>query len=63
MLMVNGVGTTASGVDCYFSADGGVTPKNITDLVAGDTLYWNGNTSNAGFKLDITDRVDIIYES
>lgn len=57
-----GNGVTASTTDCYFSADGGTTAKTITNLVAGDQLYWNGGVNNAGFRLTTTDRVDIVYE-
>ena len=59
----NGVNATASGVDCYFSSDGGLTAKNLSALVSGDVLYWNGNVANAGFKLDSNDRIDIVYEA
>lgn len=45
---------------CYFSADGGLTPKSYTQFSIGDTLYWNGNL--AGYDLDSTDRIDITYQ-
>ena len=52
----------SSSVDCYFSNDGGVTAKNIFDISIGDTLYWNSST-NGGFALSLTDKIDIIYKS
>lgn len=45
---------------CYFSADGGITPKAYSNLTIGDTLYWNG--INAGYDLDGDDRIDISYQ-
>lgn len=47
--------------DCYFSNDGGVTPKLIKDIEAGDMLYWNGE--NAGYELDPLDDIDFEYEA
>ena len=44
---------------CYFSSDGGSTAKPFTDIVQGDILYWNG--SIAGYELDTTDTISIIY--
>jgi hypothetical protein len=29
---------------CYFSDDGGTTPKALDEIVAGDELIWNGST-------------------
>lgn len=62
---VNGVsyqvGNASKVADCYFSGDGGVTPRALTDVVAGDLLYWVG--SIAGFELDaLTDRIDYVYD-
>lgn len=53
----NGVKT---GVACYFSGDGGTTPRLISAITAGDALYWNGSV--AGFELDSSDRIDFDYE-
>lgn len=47
--------------DCYFSNDGGITPKLIKDIEAGDMLYWNGE--NAGYELDPQDDIDFEYEA
>ena len=44
---------------CYFSADSGVTARNIADLEAGDALYWNASIS--GIALDSLDRFDLNY--
>ena len=52
---------TFSNVDCYFSNDGGLSALSFTGLNFGDSLYWNG--VSAGFELDATDEIDIIYES
>jgi len=51
---------TFSNVDCYFSNDGGLSALSFTGLNFGDSLYWNG--VSAGFELDATDEIDIIYE-
>ena len=53
----NGAGTNQS---CYFSVDGGLTPKNYSQLSIGDTLYWNGIL--AGYNLDGEDRIDMTYQ-
>lgn len=45
--------------DCYFSDDAGVTAKVLSDIVAANTLYWNGVI--AGFELAVTDRIDLLY--
>lgn len=47
--------------DAFFSNDGGTTAKSIADIEAGDELYWNG--SIAGFELEDTDLIDIIYDA
>ena len=44
---------------CYFSADSGVTARNIADIEAGDELYWNASIS--GIALDSLDRFDLHY--
>lgn len=51
---------TFSSVDCYFSNDGGLSALLFTSIVSGNILYWNG--SSAGFDLDTSDEIDIIYE-
>jgi len=53
----DGAGTNQA---CYFSVDGGATPKNYSQLSIGDTLYWNGIL--AGYNLDSDDRIDITYQ-
>lgn len=62
---VNGLGVNVGdGVktkDCYFSGDNGTTARAIADIEAGDGLYWNG--SIAGYELEDTDLVDIIYDA
>jgi hypothetical protein len=45
---------------CYFSADGGATAKAWGSVEAGDVLYWMG--SIAGYELEPSDEVDLIYE-
>jgi hypothetical protein len=45
---------------CYFSNDGGNTPRLVSNIEAGDTLYWNGSV--AGFELEETDEIDLIYQ-
>ncbi len=64
-ITVNGLGANigdgAKDEPCYFSSDDGVTAKEIANISAGDTLYWNGSIS--GFELDATDEVDIIYQA
>jgi hypothetical protein len=45
--------------DCYFSDDGGTTAKTISNIAAGDTLYWNG--PRAGWELTTLDWVDLDY--
>lgn len=62
---VNGLGVNVGdGIktkDCYFSGDSGTTARAIADIEAGDGLYWNG--SIAGYELEDTDLVDIIYDA
>ena len=53
------VGDGVKTKDCYFSGDGGVTARAIANIIAGDTLHWVGSV--AGFQLQISDRVSIIY--
>ena len=63
-VIVNGisyeVGDGYKTFDCYFSDDGGTTARNLFDVEAGDTLYWNGTI--AGFDLSGTDRIDLDYD-
>lgn len=54
------IGDGVTTLSCYFSADGGTTARNIADIEGGDQLYWNG--SIAGYELDGTDLVDVIYD-
>ncbi len=50
---------TKVGVDCYFSADGGVTARALDAVVQTDTLHWNGSV--AGFQLTTADRISLHY--
>ena len=61
---INGVSVllgdgTKVAVDCYFSADGGATPRAEKTVLAGDLLYWNGSV--ALFELATSDLVDFVY--
>lgn len=63
-VQVNGVSvrlgsTVGAPADCYFSDNGGLTPRPLDAIVANDTLYWN--TSVAGYGLAPTDRIDFLY--
>jgi hypothetical protein len=62
---VNGVNASVGdgvkvGVECYFSGDGGVTPRTISNIQAGDQLYWNGSV--AGYQLVSADRITFRYD-
>lgn len=61
---INGVAVTESygnkSTEAYFSADGGTTSKTISELTAGDTLYWNSNY--AGYEIGPGDTIDLVYE-
>ena len=46
--------------DCYFSRDSGTTALALNSLAIGDEIIWNGTI--AGYDLDATDKIDIIYE-
>ena len=63
-ILVNGVnvnlGDGAKNQACYFSVDGGTTARAIADIEGGDSLYWNG--SIAGYELDGSDEIDVIYD-
>lgn len=52
---------TASNVDCYFGSTAGVA-ESISNITSGQTLWWNGGPGGAGFRLQTSDRIDIIYE-
>jgi hypothetical protein len=63
-VVVNGLihapGDATTAASCYFSGDGGVTPRAQGSVVAGDRVYWVGSV--AGFELDaVTDRVSFLY--
>lgn len=61
-VMVNGIQANLQGDllgDCYFSNDGGTTPKAIAEIEACDLLYWNPTI--AEFPLDADDLVDFNY--
>lgn len=64
---VNGVQVNVGNTiydDCYFSDDGGTTPKSSGDEGSGDILYWNYNGTtepNIGYELAITDRITFIH--
>ena len=48
--------------DCYFSGDAGTTARAIGAIAAGDSLFWNGDTSgNGSYALEATDSIDLIY--
>ena len=61
---LNGVAVTESygdkTGDVYFSADGGVTSKTVSELIAGDELYWNADV--AGYEIGEGDTIDLVYE-
>lgn len=48
-----------SGRSCYFSNDGGITPKTTSNVDMGDFLYWS--SVNAGYELDSTDKISFNY--
>lgn len=62
---VNGIdvnlGNGSKTKSCYFSHDGGINARLIKDIQAGDQLYWNA--SIAGYELDDSDDVDVMYEA
>lgn len=47
--------------EAYFSGDGGTTARNIADIVAGDTLFWNGSVAN--YELAAPDRISFFYDT
>jgi hypothetical protein len=54
------VGNGTRAATCYFSGDGGATARAMGGLRAGDLLYWVG--SMAGFELDVTDTISVLFE-
>lgn len=63
-VFVNGIMVQLKGDktgDCYFSADGGSTARTISNIVANDVLYWNGTI--AGYELEATDKITLVYET
>ena len=63
-VIINGLNADESYGDrtgeCYFSNDGGLTARASNSIVAGDTLYFNGNI--AGFDLSTSDTIDLVYQ-
>lgn len=66
-ILVNGVVESRLGdgtklnASCYLSGDGGYTARSLSDVQAGDVLYWNGSV--AGYELDAAyDIIDFLYE-
>ena len=61
---INGVAVTESygerDGEVYFSADGGATAKNASELAVGDELYWNSDI--AGYEIGEGDLFDLVYE-
>ncbi len=49
-----------TGIVSYFSNDGGLTALSYEQIEIGSQLYWNGNV--AGYNLDSTDLIVIVYE-
>lgn len=54
------VGDGIKTADCYFSRDSGSTALPLSDILNGDTLYYNGVICHIG-NLDINDRIDMNY--
>lgn len=63
-VLINGIsvleGDGVKTKEVYFSNDGGLTAKTISNIEAGDEIYWNGNI--AGFDLTGTDQIDVEYQ-
>jgi hypothetical protein len=63
-VFVNGVRATLSNGDrtkeFYFSADGGLTGKYLSDVTTGDTLYFNALV--AGYQLSVADLISLDYD-
>lgn len=47
--------------DCFFSSDGGTTAVTLSNIAATNTLHWNGSV--AGYQLDTTDKLTLVYET
>lgn len=47
--------------DCFFSSDGGTTAVTLSNIAATNTLHWNGSV--AGYQLDATDKLTLVYET
>lgn len=63
-VLINGISVSEGdgnrNAEAYFSNDGGLTAKSISNIEAGDELYWNGTI--AGFDLTNTDNIDVEYQ-
>lgn len=53
------VGNGSTNAFCFFSSDGGVTPKTYSNVALGDSLYWNKNV--APYNLETSDTISFIY--
>lgn len=53
------VGNGTVNAPCYFSSDGGTTPKSYSNVVIGDSLYWNRNV--ALYNLENSDLISFVY--
>ena len=64
-VFINGVayivGDGSKVKDCYFTGDTGTTARAMTAIVATDELYFNPTI--AGFDLETSDRISILYET
>jgi hypothetical protein len=62
-VFVNGqkqyVGSGTTTADCYFGPSAG-TSRTFANIVSTDSLYWMG-TTQAGFQLETTDFIDIMF--
>lgn len=59
-VLINNVNVTVGfGEFCYFSGDGGVTPKTDSNVEIGDYLYWV--SANSNYELEIDDLVSFEY--
>lgn len=52
---------TKTGGGFFFSGDGGTTARAIVDIVAGDELFFNGQSLTVTFELETDDRIDLDY--
>lgn len=53
------VGNGTTNAYCFFSSDGGITPKTYSNVSLGDYLYWNKNI--APYNLESNDTISFIY--